>query len=209
MKATITSSEPCQERVRPALPVIPWAGLVLLWCAGSVGAIAIARQKHVPVSTAIPIAAAFLLELTLWACLKRMAHLRPAAWVASAVAPYLVLTLPTGLFQWWAAFLLILFATALSFWLCSLHAKWDWAFLTLLAALLLFPLFYPEVLNLKTPALGKLMWLVQPEVEKGRSPLASIPPFGRGFSRHPGLPIRCGSFEERRSEASALRSSSR
>jgi hypothetical protein len=33
----------------------------------------------------------------------------------------------------------------------------------------------------------------QREMESGRSPLASIPPFGRGFSRHPGLPIRCGS----------------
>src|SRR5438270_4232633 len=29
--------------------------------------------------------------------------------------------------------------------------------------------------------------LVQPELEKRRSPLVSIPPFGRGFSRHAGL----------------------
>jgi hypothetical protein len=26
--------------------------------------------------------------------------------------------------------------------------------------------------------------LVQPEMERGRSPLVSIPPFGRGFLRH-------------------------
>src|SRR6266436_3957933 len=32
--------------------------------------------------------------------------------------------------------------------------------------------------------------LVQPEMEKQRSPLVSIPPFGRGFSRHGGLSIR-------------------
>lgn len=51
--------------------------------------------------------------------------------------------------------------------------------------------------------------LVQPEMERGRSPLVSIPPCGRGFLRHRGLPIRCGFFEERRSEASVLRSSSR
>src|SRR6266481_1588596 len=51
--------------------------------------------------------------------------------------------------------------------------------------------------------------LVQPEMERGRSPLVSIPPFGRGFSRHQGLPIRCGFLEERGSEAAALRSSSR
>ena len=29
-----------------------------------------------------------------------------------------------------------------------------------------------------------LLVLVQPEMEKRRSPLVSIPPFGRGFSRH-------------------------
>jgi len=54
-----------------------------------------------------------------------------------------------------------------------------------------------------------LILLVQPELERGRSPLVSIPPCGRGFSRHEGLPIRCGLFEERGSEAAALRSSSR
>ena len=32
------------------------------------------------------------------------------------------------------------------------------------------------------PATGSV--LVQPEMEKRRSPLVSIPPFGRGFSRH-------------------------
>src|SRR5580658_2427861 len=32
---------------------------------------------------------------------------------------------------------------------------------------------------------------VQREREEKRYPLVSIPPFGRGFSRHPGLPIRC------------------
>ena len=34
--------------------------------------------------------------------------------------------------------------------------------------------------------------LAQREMEKRRSPLVSIPPFGRGFSRHRGLSIRCG-----------------
>src|ERR1035438_3033272 len=51
--------------------------------------------------------------------------------------------------------------------------------------------------------------LVQPEMERGRSPLVSIPPFGRRFSKHRGLPIRCGLLEEHRREASAPRSSSR
>ena len=31
----------------------------------------------------------------------------------------------------------------------------------------------------------------QREMENGRSPLVKVPPCGRGFSRHPDLPIRC------------------
>ena len=41
------------------------------------------------------------------------------------------------------------------------------------------------------PAAEPIPVPAQREMEKGRSPLVSIPPFGRGFSRHPGLPIRC------------------
>jgi hypothetical protein len=37
--------------------------------------------------------------------------------------------------------------------------------------------------------------LVQREMERGGSPLVSIPPCGRGFSRHLGLPIRCGPLQ--------------
>ena len=40
-------------------------------------------------------------------------------------------------------------------------------------------------------AVGHQVDAVQPEMESGRSPLVNIPPFGRGFSRHQGLPIRC------------------
>ena len=37
---------------------------------------------------------------------------------------------------------------------------------------------------------GSQLVLAQREMEKRRSPLVSIPPFGRGFSRHWGLSIR-------------------
>ena len=48
----------------------------------------------------------------------------------------------------------------------------------------------------KTELAGALeIVLVPREMERGRSPLVSIPPCGRGFSRHEGLPIRCGFFE--------------
>jgi hypothetical protein len=43
-----------------------------------------------------------------------------------------------------------------------------------------------NILNQLSTDGGVLIWsvLVQPEMEKRRSPLVSIPPFGRGFSRH-------------------------
>ena len=34
--------------------------------------------------------------------------------------------------------------------------------------------------------------LIPPEMQRGRAPLVNIPPFGREYSRHRGLPIRCG-----------------
>ena len=150
---------PSEERVHFVSPAIPWTVLLMLWTVGSVAAFTIANQRHLALTVAVPIAAAFLVELTFLVIVKRMVSLGPAVWFASGVAPYLVLTLPIGLFQWWTAVLLIVSAFSVCFWLCSLDPKWDWAFLTLLAALLLLtPKFYPEVLNLKVPVLGRLTW---------------------------------------------------
>jgi hypothetical protein len=51
---------------------------------------------------------------------------------------------------------------------------------------------------------GAMLVLVQRESKRGRSPLVSIPPFGRGFLRHEGLSIRC-SFGRAREESSRAR----
>ena len=106
----------------------------------------------------MPIAVAFLVELTLLASIRSMARLKPATWVASAVAPYLILTLPIGIFDWRSATLIAVLASALCFWLCSFEARWDLAFLTLVTVLLLTPGLYPEVSDLKVPTLGRLTW---------------------------------------------------
>ena len=42
---------------------------------------------------------------------------------------------------------------------------------------------YPDIARLLHKTAMSCV-LVQPEMEKRRSPLVSIPPFGRGFSRH-------------------------
>jgi hypothetical protein len=98
-----------EEDAPPILPQIPWATLLAIWCAGSVAAFAIAGQKHIPLKLAAPIAAAFLLELTLWASLKHLVQLPPVTWVLSALVPYLVLTLPLGLFHWSSALLIAIY----------------------------------------------------------------------------------------------------
>jgi uncharacterized protein len=143
---------------QPLAPPVPWSAIVWLWIVGSLAATAIAREKVIAPQLAVPIAAAFLLELTFLAAIRRIATLRPFAWITTSLLPYFVLTLPTGLFQFWHVVFIGVLAFALCMWLPCLHPRWDWAFLGFLTFLLLVPGLYPEVLNLKIPTLGKLMW---------------------------------------------------
>ena len=83
---------PSEERVQFVSPAIPWTVLLMLWTVGSVAAFTIANQRHLALTVAVPIAAAFLVELTFLVIVKRMVSLGPAVWFASGVAPYLVLT---------------------------------------------------------------------------------------------------------------------
>lgn len=155
----VSPSVPSEAGVHFLSAAMPGTILLFLWTAGTVAAITIANQKHLALTMAIPIAAAFLVELTFLAIVRRMVRSGPAVWVASAVAPYLVLTLPIGLFQWRTVVLLILLASGLCFWLRSIDPRWDWAFLAFLVTLLLTPgLLYPEVANLRVPTIGHLTW---------------------------------------------------
>ena len=85
--------------------------------------------------------------------------------VASAVAPYLVCTLPTGTFHWGAVILLAAVAATACFWFLLLPRNGfsDAGFILLMAAVKLFGLFafiYPTVAP-KVPLeiLGFLMWI--------------------------------------------------
>jgi membrane protease YdiL (CAAX protease family) len=135
-----------------------YLALVCIWGVGSVAAILIARQRHLTPAIAVPTALAFLVELSFFAGIRRMLAWKPAVWVASAIIPYVILTAPTGRFDWRSAAILAGLASVLCFWLPFLDRQWDWAFLGLVAGLLLAPTLYPDIDRLKIPTLGRLVW---------------------------------------------------
>jgi membrane protease YdiL (CAAX protease family) len=134
------------------------------------------RSLAIPPNLAAPILAAFLWEASFYiapgfAGLRQAAALRwpPAVFAAgltaTAVAPFLVYTLPTGLFDWRAATLLLSLAAAASFWFVVFPPgkSTDFLFIALMAAPILMRLFedlYPTpAAGVPLAILGHLMWI--------------------------------------------------
>jgi membrane protease YdiL (CAAX protease family) len=118
--------------------------------------------------------AAFLLEISLYAGLgfesvrKRCQQL--SAWlplwlVLSALAPYTLYSVATGVFHWRSLALLAALAAAVSWWFVRLPRKpvFDLAFLALMAGVYLAKLFREiyasPVADLRIEVLGQLMWI--------------------------------------------------
>jgi len=153
--------------------------LIALWVVGSAAAFFYSREKGFPPEVAVPVAAAMLLELSLYAGLAFPAVRRRAesagtrlAWwlVASALVPYLVQALAPGAFRWEALVSLGVLAATASFWYVLLpHRRVvDAGFLVLLASAYLarvsedhrvFQAIYPRpVEGMRIDVLGQLMW---------------------------------------------------
>jgi membrane protease YdiL (CAAX protease family) len=150
--------------------------LTTVWLVLAAGGAAYAGILGLPARLAAPIIAAFLWEASFY-LVPGFPGIREAAekrWrppilasglVASAVAPYLVCTLPTGTFHWGALILLASVAAAACFWFLLLPRNGfsDVGFILLMAAVKLFGVFafiYPTVAP-KVPLeiLGFLMWI--------------------------------------------------
>jgi membrane protease YdiL (CAAX protease family) len=129
------------------------------WVVLAIVAFAYARMKSIPLGTAAPVAAAFLLEFPFYILagfdgpreyLAGWKKERLALFMtASAIVPYLAYSLPTGRFGFPALLLLIAIAGTVSFW----YLLWppspiaDLLFLALLAAVILYKVFdilYPS-----------------------------------------------------------------
>ncbi len=150
------------------------AAAILLWLAGGIAAWFYSQNKHIPAGVGVPVAAAFLVELTLYLAngftAVRGRPMRLGPWLpwtltASAVAPYLIYSIPTGQFTWGALAMLVPLAGMVSFWyvLAPPRAWADALFVCLMGGVVLARVFksiYTDpVEGLDAVALGQLMWI--------------------------------------------------
>ncbi len=143
--------------------------LLGLWLAGAVAAVVYASGQQIPWPVAAAVAPAFLLELSFYLIpgfedvRRRFTH--PAALVASAVAPYAVYSLGTGVFRWSSMALVALLAAAVVFWFRALPRGpfADLGFLALMSGVYLAKAFHPlypsPTPDLDLHVLGQLMWI--------------------------------------------------
>jgi uncharacterized protein len=145
------------------------AALWLGWIALGVAGIVFARGNGIPNWAALPLLAALLVEYPFYlvagfASVRERLHGRTLSLflIASALLPYLVYSLGTGVFQWSALTRLLALALVLSLWYEVLPPipVFDLAYLGLLAAVLLGKYFdgiYPSLVRRADAAiLGKL-----------------------------------------------------
>ena len=149
------------ESKRVAFPV----GLGLGWVALGLAALVFAQFKGIPALTAIPIAAAFLVEFPFYLSASLPARRIANPWLlaGSCVLPYLVYSVPVGLFHPDCLLVLAGLVLLLSFWFRVLPPSraTDLLYLVLVAAVLLSKIFdriYPSPIpKLGVSTLGHLM----------------------------------------------------
>jgi membrane protease YdiL (CAAX protease family) len=146
--------------------------LILILLAGIIGLL-YAYSLSIPAAVTAPLLAACIIELALYIAFiaepsrrwieRRLAPL-PLWMVASALAPYLIVTVPLGAFDWQRASALAGLAALLSFWYTVLPRRraLDVLFIAIVAAGLLLPVFdwiYPRPhRKLPMAILGQSMW---------------------------------------------------
>jgi membrane protease YdiL (CAAX protease family) len=126
------------------------AALLTGWIGLSAAGLLYARQKNIPLWTALPLIAAFLIEFSFYLVPGfdpvrqwwRGRISRPAlaaVMCLTALAPYLVYSIPTGQFRWLAFAALAAVVAAVSFWYVRLRSSilFDLPFLALLAAIVI------------------------------------------------------------------------
>ncbi len=150
------------------------AAFALLWLAGAASAILYARYKQIPPAVAIPIALAFLVELSLFLATSLESVRRrweqtcaPLPWsvALTALVPYLALSLGTSRSRWSSAALVLALALVATAWFRILPAgrSTDAGFLAWMAGVYLARVFrwiyVSPVDGVEVEALGQLMWI--------------------------------------------------
>jgi membrane protease YdiL (CAAX protease family) len=147
-------------------PMLDRRGMTAAVClVGCIAAIAYSQIQHIPGFVAIPVAAAFLLEITLYVNVEPSARFHPGVLLGSALLPYLIYSFGTGTFRLPMFTLLAVLAAIAVGWFEVLprHASVDLLFLAFMGAVYLFKVFrqcYPEPIpDLRVDSLGQLMWI--------------------------------------------------
>ena len=144
---------------------IPWRTLGIGWGLLVTVAVIYALLKHISLQLAVPVAFAFAAELPFYVMAGAPPTWlrRPAILFGTCLLPYLVYTVPSGLFAWNGFGMLVAVAALLSFWyqIVPKRTPFDVLYVGLLAAILLSKVFeqiYPSAIP-KTPLgiLGHLM----------------------------------------------------
>lgn len=143
------------------------AVVAAVWALGSIAAFFYSQRLHVPASIAVPVALAFLIELTFYLTIgfdQIRRRWRPVALLGSALAPYCVYSIPVHVFDWKRFGLLVLATAVVCFWFERGRRSPLREFLLLgaMAAVVLAKTFkgiYVEpVEDLRVDAMGQLMW---------------------------------------------------
>jgi membrane protease YdiL (CAAX protease family) len=141
-----------------------WKLLPVLWLAGAIAAYFYSGAKSIPAAVALPVAVAFLLEISFYVTLGTGLLQRPELLAASGVVSYLVYSIPTGVFSSASLAVIALSAAVAAFWLRFLPPWTDALYLAFMAAMYLFKVVrepYVEPLpglRIGISALGQLMW---------------------------------------------------
>jgi membrane protease YdiL (CAAX protease family) len=138
--------------------------LAAIWLLGAIAAFVFAQYRHIAAPLAIPIALAFLVEISLYACMERLARWPPVLLFASALAPYLIYVFGVRAFRL-EAFALVAALAAVAVWWLAVSPRsdaLDLLFLAFMAAAYLTKILrgsYPDPLDIDADTLGKLMWI--------------------------------------------------
>jgi membrane protease YdiL (CAAX protease family) len=157
--------------------------LAAIWLVGGIGALGFATYKDIPAAVAVPVAVAFLVELSFYFTMTRAVAWPAWLLLASALAPHLLYTLPTGVFDA-RLFATLAALTAIAVMLMRARGPQpalEYLYLFFMAGVYLAKLVrrcYPEPFpGLEADILGNLMW-----VRVGISSLlARHPPESIGF----------------------------
>jgi hypothetical protein len=131
-----------------------------IWVVGSIAAAFYARHKQIPAAIAIPVAVAFLVELSMYATMGRRLFTRPWHLSVSALVPYLLYSIPTGVVAARSVLILAAVVAVLCWWLPSIR-RFDFLFLAYVACVYLVGLretYTSPWPGLRVDALGQLMW---------------------------------------------------